>query len=126
MDRKARENLSAARLLMLDENDPSPNAAVSRAYYAAYQACWVRLVEAEVPVPEVRPGIMYFRHDGFGELARSAGVLNTAQKQELDILHSTRVTADYQEEETDFGHARSCVEAATQLVNDLLGEDEFS
>lgn len=40
-ERKAWENLEAAERLL--QGEPSPNAAASRAYYAAYQACWVAM-----------------------------------------------------------------------------------
>ncbi len=44
MKLKAIENLRAARDL-LRAGVPSPNAAATRAYYAAYHACWHRLQE---------------------------------------------------------------------------------
>jgi hypothetical protein len=61
MERKAWENLAAARTLLQGE-EPCPNAAASRAYYAAYHACWVAMVEAGNEPPEVRPGSVYFPH----------------------------------------------------------------
>ena len=75
MERKAWENLAAARVL-LEVEDPCPNAAASRAYYAAYHACWHAMNEAGITTPEVRAGIYYFLHDPLPYEARRAGVLD--------------------------------------------------
>src|SRR5687767_2692006 len=98
MERKAWENLAAARVL-LDDEDPCPNAAASRAYYAAYHACWFAMNEAGIPTPEVRPGVCYFVHEPLSYEARRIGVLGDRAGEELLDLLKLRVIADYLEED---------------------------
>ena len=65
MERKAYENLSASQTLA-DLDDRCPNAATTRAYYAAYQAVWFRLEGAGIEVP-AESGKRYFRHEEIGQ-----------------------------------------------------------
>ena len=122
MERKAWENLSAARVL-LDVEDPCPNAAASRAYYAAYHACWHAMNEAGIPTPEVRPGIYYFLHEPLAHEARRVGVLDDQRSEDLFDLRELRIAADYLEEDVTVEEAREAVEAATVIVRHVLGEE---
>ena len=122
MERKAWENLSAARVL-LDVEDPCPNAAASRAYYAAYHACWHAMNEAGIPTPEVRPGIYYFLHEPLPRDAVAVGVLDEQASDALDWLVQLRVGADYLVEELTAELARDALEMATSFVRRLLGEE---
>jgi hypothetical protein len=90
MERKARENIAAARILLKEEEDACPNAAVSRAYYAAYQACWVAMVQKGHEAPEARPGASYFPHAKMPHLARDAGVIDDRQSRALAGLYDLR------------------------------------
>jgi uncharacterized protein (UPF0332 family) len=122
MERKAWENLSAARVL-LDVEDPCPNAAASRAYYAAYHACWHAMNEAGIPTPEVRPGVSYFQHEPLPYVACRAGVLDTRLSEELGGLIELRVDADYLEQDVTVEEARDALAAATFIVRHVLGEE---
>jgi uncharacterized protein (UPF0332 family) len=122
MVRKAWENLAAARVL-LDVEDPCPNAAASRAYYAAYHACWYAMNEAGAPTPEVRSGVYYFSHEPLAYEARRAGVLDDRGSQELFDLRELRIAADYLEEDVTVEEAREALEAAAVIVRHVLGEE---
>ncbi|REG25199.1 hypothetical protein ATI61_113263 [Archangium gephyra] len=122
MERKAWENLAAARVL-LDVEDPCPNAAASRAYYAAYHACWHAMNEAGIPTPEVRPGIYYFLHEPLAYEAYRAGVLDDQTSEGLYELVRLRVSADYLEEELTVARAREALEKAMAIVQGVLGEE---
>lgn len=118
MERKAQENLEAALVLLSQEN-PFPNAACSRAYYAAYQACWVAMVDAGVTVP-ADDGKAYFRHKDLPSQAREREVLTQDQQEDLEHLEATRINADYREDELTLEDARTIVALAEVLVPVLL------
>jgi len=122
MERKAWENLAAARVL-LDDEDPCPNAAASRAYYAAYHACWHAMNEVGIPTPEVRPGVCYFLHDSLPYEARRAGVLDDQASEGLYDLVRLRVAADYLEEDLTVELARKALVTATAIIQRVLGEE---
>lgn len=122
MERKAWENLAAARVL-LEVEDPCPNAAASRACYAAYHACWHAMNEAGIPTPEVRPGVYYFVHDSLPYEARAAGVTNDQASQGLFDLRELRIAADYLEEDVTVEEARVALERATGIVQHVLGDE---
>jgi uncharacterized protein (UPF0332 family) len=122
MERKAWENLAAARVL-LDDEDPCPNAAASRAYYAAYHACWHAMNEAGIPTPEVRPGVYYFQHEPLPYEARRVGILDTQASDVLTGLALMRVTADYLEDELTVEQVRTAVAQAATFIRQLLGEE---
>ncbi|WP_146210142.1 HEPN domain-containing protein [Vitiosangium sp. GDMCC 1.1324] len=122
MERKAWENLAAARVL-LDVEEPCPNAAASRAYYAAYHACWHAMNEAGIPTPEVRSGVYYFLHDPLPYEARRAGVLDDQGSEGLCELVRLRVAADYLQEDLTVERARAALETATTIVRGVLGEE---
>ena len=122
MERKAWENLSATRVL-LDVEDPCPNVVASRAYYAAYHACWHAMNEAGIPTPEVRPGVYYFLHEPLPYEAQEAGVLDTRLSEGLSELIELRVAADYLEEDVTVEEAREALAAATVIVRHVLGEE---
>ncbi len=122
MERKAWENLAAARVL-LDVEEPCPNAAASRAYYAAYHACWHAMNEAGIPTPEVRPGVYYFLHEPLPYEAYRAGVLDDRASEGLHELVRLRVSVDYLEEELTVARAREALETAMSIVQRVLGEE---
>jgi uncharacterized protein (UPF0332 family) len=122
MERKAWENLAAARVL-LEVEEACPNAATSRAYYAAYHACWFAMNEAGIPTPEVRPGVYYFLHEPLPRAALDAGVLDRQGFDALDWLVHLRVVADYLLEELTIELARDALAQATLFVQRLLGEE---
>ncbi|WNG46726.1 HEPN domain-containing protein [Archangium minus] len=122
MERKAWENLAAARVL-LDVEDPCPNAAASRAYYAAYHACWHAMNEAGIPTPEVRSGVYYFLHEPLPYETRRTGVLDEQASEGLYDLGRLRVAADYLEEDLTVERARTALETATAIVRHVLGEE---
>jgi hypothetical protein len=126
MDRKARENLDAARHL-LELEEPCSNAAATRAYYAAYHAVWARLQELGEQVPEVRPGARYFPHrpskdlESIGDTAERLGALADAEIADLEILWAYRVKADYKPDDVVDAEARECIRASDRIVQRLSG-----
>lgn len=118
---KSRENLSAAKLLL--GSDDHLNACVSRAYYAAYQACWsAMVVEGHEPTPSDRGGA-YFRHATLPKEAREVGVLNADQSIDLGLLERWRVVADYWDDLLTKEQAKLACDLADGLVNALVDED---
>ena len=122
VERKACENLSAAHTLV-NLDDPCPNAATTRAYYAAYQAVWSKLEEREVEVPEVRPGVEYFRHDEVGVLAQEHRVFDRGLALLFEDLREARVKADYFRDDCTQEEARECLQNARAIVDALLGPE---
>jgi uncharacterized protein (UPF0332 family) len=120
VERKACENLSAASTLANLE-DPCPNAATTRAYYAAYQAVWSKLEENDVPVPEVRPGVEYFKHDEIGPLAQEYQLFDRGLAVLFEDLREARVKADYYADDCTQDEAREYVQNAKVIVESLLG-----
>lgn len=117
MERKARENLEAARQLV-DADEPSTNAATSRAYYAAYLACWTLLTDRGIEPEETAQG-RYFRHKRLPDLVVEEGVLSEAEGRLLAQLEALRVLADYYPEDISKKMAERCVADATHLVRHL-------
>ena len=116
--RKARENLEAAERLL--GGDPCPNAAASRAYYAAYQACWEMLRRRGIEPPEVRPEKRYFPHRELPGLTLRHGVLDTEAASDLRFLETARVSADYDDVGSlDVATARTAIECAAGIVRGL-------
>lgn len=122
MERKAWENLAAAHTLLRGE-EPCSNAAASRVYYAAYQACWAAMVGRGMEPPEVRPGSTYFPHAHLPHEARQARVLDEQESKALAGLYDMRVAADYYEDEdVTVEEVRDALAVADSLVRRLLGE----
>lgn len=125
VDRKARENLEAARLL-LDQENPCTNAAASRAYYATYQALWASLVGTGEQVPEVRPGRRYFPHrrsesdESIMDAAERCHILSANEANEVKILRDFRIQADYQADDVVEQDARKCLDTADVIVQRLV------
>jgi uncharacterized protein (UPF0332 family) len=123
MERKAWENLAAAHFLSQGE-DPCSNAAASRVYYAAYQACWAAMVKRGMEPPEVRPASTYFPHARLPHEARQAGVLDERESKDLADLYDLRVAADYYEDvDVTVEEVREALQVADFLVRRLLGEE---
>jgi hypothetical protein len=123
LDEKARENLdAAARLLPRDEADwvePLPNAAASRAYYAAYLAVADAAQRAGHDLTSSAHD--YYRHDSLAADARRWGILDGDDDVDaLSLLHGRRIKADYYEDQVDLVEANEAVEIATSLVRRLL------
>ena len=114
MKLKAAENLRAANDLLHAEI-PSPNAATTRAYYAAYHACWYRLQEEGYETPE-HSGRRYWRHDSFSREILKAGIVDEENSDAVAFLYSKRVTADYYPDEIEFGEAKELASTARGLL----------
>ena len=121
MERKAQENLDAARMLVAGD-ELCTNAAASRAYYAAYQACWVLMEEAGHQVPQTGRG-SYFPHKELPELARTAHVLTDEDSEALAFLESQRVIADYFRDDLTLEVTSICLERAERIVALLSREN---
>jgi uncharacterized protein (UPF0332 family) len=119
---KARENLEAAERLLPDEagRDGLLNAAASRIYYAAYLAVADRALQNGSAFTD--SGRSYFRHDRLPRDARSWGILDEEGAEELEILHSLRIRADYLEDQVGFDEASLAYDGAERLVSRMLGE----
>jgi hypothetical protein len=122
MERKSRENLEAARLL-LGLIEPCTNAGTSRAYYAAYLACWLAMVDRGTLVP-MTPRGRYFSHKDLPGQARDCGLLSEDQADDLAFLETQRVLADYSEEDVTHEVSHQCLQLACYLVDHLLGDED--
>jgi uncharacterized protein (UPF0332 family) len=125
VDRKARENLAAAQLL-LDQVEPCPNAATSRAYYAVYHALWASLEESGEQAPEVRPGIRYYPHtpsqlnESITEVAERCSLLSADEATDVEVLRDFRVKADYEVDDVVVEEAQTCLKTARAIVDRLI------
>lgn len=122
MERKARENLSAAETLV-GSSDPCPNAATSRAYYAAYQALWWKLEERGEEATD-RRGVVYFRHDEVARLAQQVGLFDKHLAVLFDELREARTKADYYAaDDCTQEEAQENVGSAQELIGALIGSE---
>jgi hypothetical protein len=80
------------------------------------------MVNAGYSVPEVRPGVYYFKHDEFPQEAVAARVLDDQGGQDLDFLLIQRVKADYYEDDVTVEAARRALRVSEVLVHRLLEE----
>lgn len=117
MSDKACENLAAAGVLA--ESGDMNNASASRAYYAAYQACWFGMISEGYPVPVTDRG-QYFPHKELPDLAREAGVLTEEQAEDLEHLEQLRVKADYYGDHVTGAEAKIAYQAASRML-DAIG-----
>lgn len=117
---KARENLEASERLLPDDDgrDALCDAAVNRAYFAAYLAVVARVRDAGVPFND--RGDTYYTHDRLPELARRAGVVTADGADVLDYLYGLRIKADYDEELVTLEEASLAHDRASELVQTLL------
>lgn len=122
LDEKALENIEAAERLLPDEDgrDALPNAAASRAYYAAYLAiayramCWgYRFTD--------RSGT-YYRHDTLPEDAVAWGVLDPRLAARLRELYHLRLAADYAARGVSLESASEAYDVSRAIVADVLKE----
>ena len=120
-EEKARENLSAARRLLPDDEgtiDGLPNAAASRAYYAAYLAVAHRAQALVVPISASKDA--YYRHDTLPDDAVRHGILDDNGRRRLEHLRDLRVKPDYLEDHVDFEEADHAVAVADDVVRSVL------
>jgi uncharacterized protein (UPF0332 family) len=119
---KAMENLRSANILV----ERCPNAAASRAYYAAYQACWWILDKRGETPPKVRRGMRYWPHDGIAQAVRSRGDIDFDDDMEDDfdnILLSYRIKADYDEDDITEPEARTSIEVAEAVLETVQAKN---
>lgn len=114
MRQKALENLRAAETLVAV---PLPNAAATRAYYAAYHACWHTAEHRGHEVPERG----YWRHDVFPTDMWRWGLLDEDGKEALEQLYEKRVVADHYEDEITHEEAAALTRQASALFHSLGG-----
>lgn len=121
MKEKALENLRAAETLVVV---PLPNAAATRAYYAAYHACWHTAEHQGYEVPEHDGRRRYWRHDVFPTDMLRFGILDEDRKEVLEQLYEKRIVADYYEDEITREEAVELTRQARSLIRSLgsLGE----
>lgn len=122
LDEKAKENLEAAERLLPDTTgrDGLLNAAASRTYYAAYLAVADRALRLGVPFTD--EGSSYFRHDRLPRDAKYWGILDADDADELELLYSLRIRADYLEEPISADEASLAYDEARRMVDQLLDE----
>jgi uncharacterized protein (UPF0332 family) len=120
-DGKAEENLEAAERLMPDDESGSaeawPNAAASRAYYAAYLAVADVAQRRGIPFTSEDPD--YYRHRTFPADATRWGILDEDSRDDLELLRNLRVKADYEEDHVDRHEATLAIGMARTLVRVL-------
>lgn len=122
LEEKAKENLDAAERLLPDETGREGlfNAAASRSYYAAYLAVADRALQHGIEFTDDERS--YFRHDRLPRDAKAWGILDDEGVEELEILHSLRIRADYLEDQVAVDEAALAYDGAERLVTRLLGE----
>lgn len=125
-DEKAWENLRAAKHLLPTDDDDSlvgkfPNAAASRAYYAAYLAVAHRAQADAREFTSTRDP--YYKHDALPDNARAWRLLDEDGCERLELLLGRRIKADYLEDHVSILEANDAVEIAQLLVNELLGAE---
>ena len=98
----------------------SRNAAASRSYYAAYLAVADRALQHGIEFTDDERS--YFRHDRLPRDAKAWGILDDEGVEELEILHSLRIRADYLEDQVAVDEAALAYDGAERLVTRLLGE----
>jgi hypothetical protein len=103
---------------LIGEN-PLPNAAATRAYYAAYHACWYALENQGYPVPN-RNGKMYWPHDTFADETLRLGLLDDDESESLAALYSARVLADYFPDGLSPEQARELAVSARAIIDRVL------
>jgi uncharacterized protein (UPF0332 family) len=114
MRTKALENIRAATSL-LEKGTPFPNAATTRAYYAAYHACWSRLsADGYEPPPSG-----YWPHKTFADEILKAGIVNEDTSESVAFLYSRRVIADYFPDDIDLEEALRLTAAARDVLHSL-------
>jgi hypothetical protein len=122
-DEKAWENLRAAEHLLPTDDDDSlvgrfPNAAASRAYYAAYLAVAHRAqADAHTFTSADKD---YYTHHELPDQARAWGLLDDDGSERLELLLGRRVKADYWEDHVSILEADEAVAIADLLVRQLL------
>jgi uncharacterized protein (UPF0332 family) len=112
---KARENLAAAEALIAAN---CPNAAIGRAYYAAYQAIWHELEEMGYE-PPLHNGRRYWRHDTFPDDILKMGTVDEAEAELVRELRDYRVLADYRPDDLSLELARVLFAEVRELVKRL-------
>lgn len=120
-DEKARENLEAVERLLPDDSglvDALSNAAASRAYYAAYLAIADRAQQQRRDFTD--RGSTYYRHDSFADDARTWGILDHDESDDLRWLYHLRLKADYYEDQVSHEEASQAFEVARQLLGSAL------
>lgn len=122
LEEKAKENLEAAERLLPDESGREGlfSAAASRSYYAAYLA--VADCALQHGIGFTNDERSYFRHDRLPRDAQAWGLLDDQGVEDLEILHSLRIRADYLEDQIDVDEASLAYDGAERLVTRLLGE----
>lgn len=96
------------------------NAAVSRAYYAAYLAIADNAQQRRRDYTDRASS--YYRHDNFPDDARAWGILDDDQSDDLRWLYNLRIKADYHEDQVSHEEASEAFEVAKGLLNSALEE----
>ena len=122
VEEKARENIEAAERLLPDEDgrDALPNAAASRAYYAAYLAISYRAMRWGYPFTD-RAGL-YYRHDTLPDDAIAWGILDRRIAALFRDLYHLRLTADYSSGSASLEQASDAYDVARAIVAGVLKE----
>ena len=124
-DEKAMASLEAAAHLLPDEagerTDAWPDAAASRAYYAAYQAAADLAQRRRHSF--TAEAAEYYRHDTFPQDAERWGLLDPSDCDDLIWLRDLRVRADYWEDRVSLEEASLALEVAAALVATLIGQE---
>jgi hypothetical protein len=123
LDEKTRENLEAAeRLLPTDDGarDALPNAAASRAYYAAYLAVADRGQRLQRAFTD--RDVTYYRHDTLPDDAYAWGIVDDDRRDGLRWLYGLRIKADYFEDQVELAESSDALTVAKDLLDVMLEE----
>lgn len=121
-DEKSRENLEAVERLLPDEDfhEALFNAAASRAYYAAYLAIADRAQQLYRGFTGEKA--TYYRHDTLADDAVAWGIIDHDLGDRLRWLYTTRIKADYYEDQVTLEEASRALDLARSVVTTVLGD----
>ena len=119
MEKKARNNIKAARVLTKNSFYDS---SVSRAYYAVYLAAWHYLKAMNIHPPQKAPkGGYYWPHHKLPEiLCDEYGCIGPEQMEKLEVIYSRRIKADYAIDNIEKEEAQNSLSIASNFIAFLL------
>ena len=115
MEKKARNNIKAARVLTKNSFYDS---SVSRAYYAVYLAAWHYLKAMDIhPQQKAPKGGYYWPHHKLPEiLCDEYGFIGLEQMEKLELICSRRIKADYYVDNIEKEEAQNSLSIASHFV----------
>ena len=119
MEKKARNNIKAARVLT---KNGFYDSSVSRSYYAVYLAAWHYLKAMNIhPTQKAPKGGYYWPHNKLPEiLCDENGFIGPEQMERLELIYSRRIKADYYVDSIEKEEALNSISIASHFVTFFL------